>query len=408
MSEDKNKNLISPHTPDGQSSDTPRPHPDGLPPVRQKANVGFATPQKQSRLKRLWRERKAAVIIGSLILVSLLGGGSLLAYRAFNKPTQPSQVAAAPESTPTPTPTPIITSLLTGVEVSQDKANQPIMASIVENLGGVGGARPQSGLSSAGVIYEALAEGGITRYLALFQADVPADIGPVRSLRPVFFDTAMEYGAPVAHAGGSSDALASVRNNKTFKDLDQFYNGAYFRRINSRYAPHNLYIYGPKLTELVTKKGWNKPPTFAAWPRKDDAPSATPNATSITANFSSPMYLAQFSYDKASNSYARTLAGQADVDAVNKQRIKPKTVIAIYAATAGGVQRNGKPKTDIDIIGTGKGVIFQDGIATPMTWTKPGLSARMSFKDSSGAEIKLNRGQSWVCILPSDRPATYK
>ena len=205
------------------------------------------------------------------------------------------------------------------------------MASIVENLGGVGGARPQSGLSSAGVVYEAIAEGGITRYLAIFQADVPADIGPVRSLRPVFFETAMEYGTPVAHAGGSSDALSSVGSTKTFKDMDEFYNGGFFRRLNTRYAPHNLYIYGPKLAELVAKKGWNTPPAFTPWQRKDDAPAAAPTASSITANYSSSMYTATFAYDATTNSYARSIAGVADVDAASKLPVKPKTVITINA-----------------------------------------------------------------------------
>ncbi len=375
---------------------------------KHRPEVDMAESHRPQPLRKFWKRHKKGIITGSLAGLAVLTIGGVYLVRAMNKP-EPLAVVAPATSSPTPEPT-LTTkpSRLTGVFVDPDKADLPIMASIVENLGGTGGARPQSGLSSAGVVYEALAEGGITRYLALWQSDIPADIGPVRSLRPVFFDTAMEYSTPVAHAGGSTDALDSVRTDKAFKDLDQFYNGNSFRRITSRYAPHNLYIYGPKLVELVAAKGWGTTPTFTAWPRKDDAPAATLTATKITANFSSSMYTATFAYDTASNSYIRSIGDQVDIDAGNSnQAVKPKVVIAVYAPTQAGVQPNGKPKTDIDILGSGKGTIFQDGTAVDVTWNKTSSTARMTFKDASGNEVKLNRGQTWVSILPTDRPVTY-
>lgn len=383
------------------------PTPTATSMAKRKPGVGMAEPNKPRHLRKFWQCHKKGLGASCLIAVCLLAIGGMYLTRAMKKPEPIAAVIATNPPTPEPTPT-TKPSRLTGVLVEPEKADLPILASIIENLGGTGGARPQSGLSTAGVVYEALAEGGITRYLALWQSDIPADIGPVRSLRPVFFDTAMEYGAPVAHAGGSTDALDSVRTDRDFKDLDQFYNGSYFRRINSRYAPHNLYIYGPQLTELVKAKNWYAAPTFTAWPRKDDTPASPPTAVKITANFSSSMYTAVFTYDATSNSYLRTIGGQADTDAGNgDQPLKPKVFIAVYAPTQAGTQPNGKPKTDIDIIGTGKGTIFQDGTAIDVTWNKTGSTARMTFKNASGNEVKLNRGQTWVSILPTDRPVTY-
>ncbi len=364
-------------------------------------------PASQSN-PRWWRTKRGKItlaIIGCVVIIAIGGTAYALTRK---KPVQRVELPAV-KSTPTESPVVKTTkpSALTGVEVEPTRADQPVVASIVENL--APNARPQSGLSSAGVVYEALSEGGITRYLALWQVDIPPDIGPVRSLRPVFYDMAMEYGAPVAHAGGSSDGLALARSGKGFKDLDQFYNGNWFRRISSRQSPHNLYIYGPKLVELATTKGWGAAPTFAPWTRKDDAKSATPNASVITINFSGADYRVVFRYDPATNSYLREVGGKADTDAAaGGKQINPKTVILLYASVAAGTQPNGKPKTDINVIGSGKGVVFQDGVATPVAWTKTSESSRLKLTDSNGTDVQLNRGQSWVSIAPANLPATWQ
>lgn len=390
---------------DIKSTHPPKHHPPrralplvSTPPVRPKTNW----------LSRLWHNHKLPTIAGLTILLALIIIGGIT-YARKPKTTK----IAIPIASPTPTPEPpkpsTKASPLTGVEVDPAKADQPVMASVIENLVGTGNARPQSGLSSAGVVYEALSEGGITRYLAIFQADVPTDIGPVRSLRPIFYDAAVEYGAPVAHAGGSTDGLALAHNDHNFKDMDQFYNGKYFRRITTRYAPHNLFVYGAQLQALVKDKGWATTPTFTPWPRKDDSPSTTPDAQSISIDFSGADYRASFSYDLASDSYLRSIAGVADVDmAANKKQVNPKTVIVIYTSTVYGTQPNGKPKTDIDITGTGKGIVFQDGNATPINWTKTGPTARIKFADANGKEVSLNRGQSWISVVPNTQTVSYK
>lgn len=364
-------------------------------------------PKKPHKLGVWIKKHRAATALIAIILVGSITGGVVYALR---KPRELPKLGA--DSTPSPTPTPVPTkkaSPLTGVEVDIPVAEQPVFASIVENLIGTGNARPQSGLSTAGVVYEALSEGGITRYLAVWQADVPTDIGPVRSLRPIFYESAMEYGAPVAHAGGSTDGLALAQSGQGFKDMDQFYNGDYFRRITTRYAPHNLFTSGQNLLKLMAAKGWNKPPTFTPWARKDDSASPTPNASTITIDFSTADYRTSFAYDTGTNSYLRSIAGKPDLDnAASLKQISPKTIIVVYAAVAAGTQPNGKPKTDIDITGAGKGIIFQDGLATPMTWTKSGATARMKFTDSEGKDIALNRGQSWVSYVPASMPVSYK
>ena len=378
-----------------------------LPTAHQHAPEPHTTTKHPGKIKAWISHHKIITTLLVLILVGSITGGVVYAMR---KPKSLPKLGS--EATPSPSPTPTPTkkaSPLTGVEVDIPTADQPVFASIIENLVGTGNARPQSGLSSAGVVYEALSEGGITRYLAIWQADVPTDIGPVRSLRPIFYDSAMEYSTPVAHAGGSTDGLALANSGQGFKDMDEFFNGNYFRRISTRYAPHNLFTTGPQLLKLVAAKGWNTLPTFTPWARKDDAASATPNAGAITIDFSTIDYRVAYAYDAGTNSYLRSIAGKPDLDnAASLKQISPKTIIVVYASVTPGTQPNGKPKTDIDITGTGKGMIFQDGMATPINWAKSGSTARMKFTDDNGKEVALNRGQSWVEYVPANMPVTYK
>ena len=94
-------------------------------------------------------------------------------------------------------------------------------------------ARPQSGLSQAGVVFEALAEGGVTRFMALYQDTTPTNVGPIRSARPYFIEWAMGFDAAYAHVGGSPVALSDIKAWNV-QDLNQFYYGGYYHRISSR------------------------------------------------------------------------------------------------------------------------------------------------------------------------------
>lgn len=306
------------------------------------------------------------------------------------------------QSTPKPA---TVASPLTGVEVSPEAAKKPVVAVVIENL--YPNARPQSGLSSAGVVYEALAEGGITRYLAIFQDQLAPDIGPVRSLRTYFIDWGLEYDAPVAHVGGNIDALNLIKP-LGMKNLDQFYNSAYFRRITSRSAPHNVYISDSQMNKLLSDRGYNGEPTFKPWLRKDDNKSTNLTASVITVNFSSADYQAKFDYDPNSNSYTRSIRNTADIDANGKVAIKPKNVIVMQIPTQFGASASGQSTAVMQTVGSGKATIFMDGVAIEATWKKDDHKARTQFFDANGKEIALNRGQTWVAVLPTDRSFSYQ
>jgi len=357
---------------------------------------------KASGRKPMTKKKKLLIAAGLMTIITI---GIVVAWYVLSskKPTIVNRIkpkvkkeAVKPKTLPSP---------LTGVEVAPELAQRPVVAVMIENL--YPDARPQSGLSSAGVVYETLAEGGITRYQAFFGDTYPSDLGPVRSLRAHYLRWGLEYDAPVVHAGGSADALDLI-TPLGMKNLDQFYNGAYFRRITKRYAPHNLYTTGVLLEQLVAARGFNTTPTFTPWPRKDDAKSATPTAATITVDPSYVDYRSSYTYDPATNSYARFIRGVADIDAATNTQIKPKNVIVLKASVTYAPNRVGKQTTYIQTVGSGTGYVFMDGAVQAITWRKTSDKARTELLDVSGAPIKLNRGQSWVCVIPTEKSVTYQ
>ena len=348
---------------------------------------------KQNPFKKLlkWMQthRLQTIIIIGVLLILVAGG---IAYAIMSQPhPKPTKMTV---TKPKPKPAVKYYSPLTGVEVPTEVATtQPVTAIMIENSPD---ARPQSGLKDAGIVYEAIAEGGITRFLTLHQEDKPQLIGPVRSLRMYYVDWLAPINASVAHGGGSAAALAEVRNG-SYRDIDQFFNAGAYWRATDRYAPHNVYTSFERLDALNAAKGYTTS-SFTGFPRTDGKASTSPNASSVTINISSALYNSSYSYDAASNRYNRNLAGVPHVDREGGQ-ISPSVVIALKVNEV-TVMEDGY-RQSITTTGSGEAVIFQNGMATAATWTKTARNAQMTFTDSAGKPIALNRGQTWISAVPN-------
>jgi hypothetical protein len=372
----------------------PKPEPPAQSePTGEATATPAATP---SWLKRHWKWL-------SLVCALVLGGGGVYAWTVLRPAPQPTDTHVTKRTPkPTPTPTPLLkASPLTGVMVEPALADRPIVSVVVENHPD---ARPQSGLAEAGVVYEALAEGGITRFQAFFLDSQPAKIGPVRSLRPYFVDWGLEYAAPIAHAGGSAEALGSI-GPLGVKSLNALVIGApSFYRASDRRAPHNLYTSAALLDALLAKRGYHKPAGFTPTPRKADTPSAAPAHPTIGINYSYNGFQAGYTYEAASNSYVRSLAGKPHLDRATGQPIKVKNVVVIYTSVTVG---DSKGHMKIQTTGQGRGILFRDGEAIAVTWSKDARTSRTKLLDAAGAEVPLNAGNTWYSIVPTGKAVSY-
>jgi hypothetical protein len=337
---------------------------------------------------------KKKLLIFVPIGIVLVAGSAVGAWALTRKkPVPVVQKAPVPvvqkiEEPPKPT---TVASTLTGIQITPELNQRGVTGIMIENSID---ARPQSGLLDAGIVYEAIAEGGITRFLALFQEAQPDYIGPVRSARPYYINWLKPYGAAYAHVGGSPEALQMI-NDQKIRDLNEYANSAAYERISSRYAPHNAYTSMGKLDEARVKNKLDAP-TFTGFTRKPEAASKAATATTIDFSISSAAFNVHYDYDAATNTYKRSEGGKPHTDDRSKTQLSPKVVIALmcsYSIHPDNIH------SVYQTIGSGKATIFQDGTFIDATWTKPTIDDQLSFTDAAGAKIALNAGQTWITAL---------
>lgn len=329
-------------------------------------------------------------IAGVILIAIAVGTAAFLMAQNPVTDIAPSKPSVAKKEAPKP----VFYAPLTGLEVADEAATTtPVTAIMIENSPD---ARPQSGIKNSSVVYEAIAEGGITRFLVLYQQEKPQLVGPVRSLRMYYVDWLAPYNASVAHVGGSAAALAEVRNGN-YRDIDQFFNAASYWRAGDRYAPHNVYTSFERLDALNTAKGYtnSKPLIFA---RHDSRAAATPTATSISVTMSGALYNSSYTYDATNNYYLRSQGGAPHLDREEGQ-ITPRVVIIIKSPMQ-LVQEDGW-RQQYQTTGTGSATIFQDGTVQEVTWHKADRASQYRFTDAEGKEVVLARGQTWISVVPA-------
>lgn len=354
--------------------------------------VKSAAPEKKSKPRWLW------ITIGAIGLGAIAGAGFVLTK---SSPGQPIANQGAVNTNAPMT----VARKLDGLPVLVDAANPNIYAVMVENAVD---SRPPSGLDKASVVYEALAEGGITRFLALWPVGQNiAEIGPVRSARKYFVEWAEEYKPLYVHSGGSPDSLSYLQSRNTnVIDFNQFRHGPNFIRDKTRRVPHNLYTSTDLLYLGLKRLAPEAVPDYQAWVFGSEAPlDGRPAAVAdIVVDFSSFNYKVTYKYDRALNQYQR-YQGEAPHVTRDNSNVFAKNVIVQFTKTqaTGDAQK----RLSIETVGEGKAIVFRDGLVTVGTWKKDSPSGRTTWTDNFGQPIKLNPGPVWISFVPADRKVVY-
>lgn len=264
-------------------------------------------------------------------------------------------------------------------------------------------ARPQSGLEKACLVYETVAEGGITRFLAFYLHNDCGNIGPVRSAREYFVEWAKSFEALFSYCGGSPTAFKAIKQLDVVS-LNQFFNGKAYWRIKARKAPHNLYTSTEKLWNLAKEKEFSLEFEGNPYLFKDDIHlTERPKGQRIVAteiDFSGKNYKVRYEYEKKTNFYKRFLNGSPHIDNNSGNQLKAKNIAVMFTSIKIIDEMD---RRKITTIGSGKALVFLDGDLIESTWKRFSKNEPTRFYDQNGEEIKFNRGQIWIEVISPDR-----
>lgn len=345
-------------------------------------------------MKSKWR-----IIAGVSALVIVLGVVVGLALTSSRQPERREKVKVSSNRKKRPATKPLMAVCpFDGLEAKQ-QAPRPL-AVMVENFSSI---RPQAGIGSACVVVEGLAEGGITRLMLLFGAHGADNIGPVRSARSHFVAMARGWDAIYGHVGGSIYAMKAIKDWGVM-DWDQVSHGDSYERVDWAKAPHNVFTSTEKLRTASAKFQESRDWSALGFKFKPTPPmeSRPEGLKKVTINFSDPLYLVEYQYDRQTNTYKRANGGRPHTDANTKLQIAPANIVIMYAPT--NPIAGGSGVLDVNVTGRGRATVLRDGQVIDGTWDKPTYSSPLALQDSEGKPIALSPGQSWLEIVTPTTP----
>lgn len=286
--------------------------------------------------------------------------------------------------------------------------SQPLPIGVmIENLVTI---RPQYGLAAASVVYEALVEGGITRFLAIYPTlpDTMAKLGPIRSTRSYFVDWVEEYGAVYAYVGGSPEALGVTDSSNYITDLNQFYHPAYYYRDPELVAPHNLFSSAELLNnalrdlDLTAEQDADATDTVKQPAALSDRPVTV---APLVIDYSDADYQVEWRYQPSSNQYVRWNGGEEQMDANLEEPLVASNIIIQRVPTT--VLEPATGRLALATTGTGEAILFQDGAVYQGQWVKTERGTRTRFNDQAGTEWLFNPGNLWIEIVTTETTVTF-
>jgi len=381
-------------------------------------------------IKRLWADHRVvavalpaivvvAILVSSLALVDAAGG-----FSAAKTPSPTPTASPSPTDSPTPEPSPTDTpyagptqlplgwaySDLDGVATSIQLAHREPLALMVDDQKI---ARPQSGISSASIVYQAPADGAQDRYMMVFQEGTSSAIGPIRSARPYYVYWAAEYKAVLGHFGGDRTVLRTTipQNAANIYNMDalSWKGGCPYRRVTTKPAPHNAFT---TTAAMIGCDVWRSYPTvYQNLPTRpftgDTAPDLRPASQNITIKYQTGTI--GYTYDRTLDAYLRSQDGTTEIDPANNAKVYARSIVVLYQTlqfVVTGESAKHMTRPDVKNIGSGKAIIFQEGKKIVATWKKKTATSLTRFYDSSGKEISLVRGEIFIQSIPTDYKVT--
>lgn len=346
--------------------------------------------KKQKNNKKV----KVSVIVATISIILVIGVALLLFLGSKKDST-------LPKITKKNSSTPMIESNLKIVDLNSKTRPYAIM---INNLGV---ARPlQSGLQDAMIIYEMIVEGGLTRYMAVFQDQNTERIGSIRSARHYFLDYALENDAIYVHHGNSPQAAADFKTlNIDRISVDASKTGWRDKSLNVS-TEHTLFTSIAKLNNGLGNKRKTRNKDFllnySETPVDLSTKEGAIKANNIEITYSGSVK-SSYEYDESAQNYKRSVNGKAHTDYVTKKQYTFKNIITYQVSNTSLNDGSGKDRQTLDNIGSGEGYYITNGYAVPITWSKSSRSSQTVYKYKDGTEIDVNDGNTFIQIQPKGK-----
>lgn len=294
---------------------------------------------------------------------------------------------------------------LTGLYIDEEVAKRRPFSVMINNLHK---ALPQSGIGQADLYYETLAEGEITRIVAIFQDFDAEKIGPVRSARDYFTYFALDNDAFFIHHGGSETGYGAIRK-RGLDSLDGMTDKAFWRdqaRLNTAgMYEHSSYTDAKDLMESVEARGYRTErdvePMFTFYDEDTALGGAALNAPDVVLPFSS-YQVSEFVYDEGTKLYTRIQSGEEQIDDLTGEALTVKNII-IQQAEISVIPGDDAGRRNVELVGSGEGIFITNGKARNITWKKADYSTPTKWYDEKGGKLKMNTGKTWICVYPSNK-----
>jgi hypothetical protein len=260
---------------------------------------------------------------------------------------------------------------------------------------------PQGGLDKAQIIYEIIVEGGLTRLMPVFWGTDPEMIGPVRSARHYFLDYCMEYDAIYVHYGESPQAGRDVDKFR-IDEIDGIYLGpdVFWDLTNDPKNWQDSYTSMDKLKAYAQKRKYESA-TDAKFPftynRTDVIPASGQPASAVTLKY--PSMTVKYEYNASTGLYSRFRYGKPHMERVSGEQLKAKNIVVMHVPNY-DIKGDPAGRQEVETTGSGKGYFITGGKAVKIKWSKESRSSQTKYTDEQGNPITLNRGQTWIQIVP--------
>ncbi|WP_342429290.1 DUF3048 domain-containing protein [Neobacillus sp. FSL H8-0543] len=261
-------------------------------------------------------------------------------------------------------------------------------------------ARPQSGLDKADIVYEILAEGDITRFLAIFQSEMPSTIGPIRSARDYYIELAKGFNALFLAHGYSPEAKKMLEQGYVDNLNGIVYDGTLFQRVDFRVAPHNSYITYKNILKGAEQKSYSmdENPTALTFLTEEESNNvAGDEAKSVMISYSSSTISdSSFEFDSSLGKYKRFSGGEQTIDLESKEPILLDNLFIVEAKHQ-VVDSDGRK--EIDLMSGGNGYLLQMGKVMEVEWkNENGVIVPVK----NGELVSFKQGKTWVNVVPTN------